>query len=555
MKPVNENLNPAAVPENPAPAAQIPSPDPAQPAPAAGDHPYIQAYMQNPYAAPVIKEKRKSKPADLVMAALVFVACFIMTDCFCWTGTAGLGFCVGALLMMGAAVWYIRPILLKKSPYLYALITSYAAGCLSLVFCADHLSKWLTVISLLTLYTCVLMEGTELRAWAAGTFRSIADFCYVLFERSFLYLSEGFYALFHREKNTASTKATKFGKALLGLLIALPLAVVLAILLVSADEAFSGMIGQIELGSLPERIASLILAAVWFIFAFSQLFSLRDAERTELKPGGKGLDPLTVTFFLIGVCVVYVAYLFSQLSYFFNGFLGFLPKGYTVAQYARQGFFELSAVAVINFVIVVLITAFTLRKDEKLPLAVKLAALFLCIFSLALTATEIAKLALYMNSFGLTRLRVLTTVFTVFLAIVFLALIVHIFRLTFPYLKVAVIAGIVIVLAMNLVSVDRTVAEYNVWAYQNGMLNSMDVETVSKLGDAAVPALLKLSEGNNKVIRQKAQNELYDRWKEINIDQKGDTQTPQIDLRAFNTVSYEARRILIEEKANYSPYQ
>ena len=553
---MNESTTSTGVPMNPEPVVQAPEPMTMNPAPVANEHPYIQSYMQNPYSPQLLKkEKRRSKPADLIMAALVFVACFIMTDCLVWTWTVGLGFALGALLMMGAALWYLRPIPVKKNFYLCACIASYIAGSVSLVFSADRITKIYTVIGLPILFMCILMERMDLRAWAAGTFRSIADFCHVLFEMSFMHLSEGFYALFHHEKNGESGKSAKVGKAILGLLIALPLAVILVILLASGDKAFDGMISSINLGSLPDRIASVILASVWFIFAFSRLFSLHDADRKKRQESGKGLDPLTVTFFLIGVGAVYVAYLFSQLSYFFNGFLGFLPEGYTVAQYARQGFFELSTVAVINFIIVVLVTAFTRKREGKLTLSVKLSALFLCIFSLALTATEIAKLVLYMNSFGLTRLRVLTTVFTVFLAIVFIALIVHIFRLTFPYMKVAVIAGIVIVIALNLVSVDRTVANYNVWAYQSGKLDSIDVNTVTRLGDAAVPALLELARDDDKGVSLKARNELYERWKAIYQNHNGKSQTPQLDLRAFNTATFEAQRLIIEEKPNYSPYK
>ena len=42
------------------------------------------------------------------------------------------------------------------------------------------------------------------------------------------------------------------------------------------------------------------------------------------------------------ISLVYVLYLVSQLAYFSGGFSGILPKGYTMAEYARRGFFEMA---------------------------------------------------------------------------------------------------------------------------------------------------------------------------------------------------------------------
>ena len=48
------------------------------------------------------------------------------------------------------------------------------------------------------------------------------------------------------------------------------------------------------------------------------------------------------------VCAVYLAYLFSQLAYFVGGFSGILPEGFTRAEYARRGFFEMTCLAGVN---------------------------------------------------------------------------------------------------------------------------------------------------------------------------------------------------------------
>lgn len=568
-------------PENIA-APGTPFPDPAQAAPA-GNQPAPAAAPQyqhnfdpytgqpvNPYAGQTAnpyqaqtppyqppKPRRRSGTArETVAAILLAVLSFITVDCILWADTLGAGFAAGAVLLMAAALWYLFPVRRRTGFYTVSCILLFFAGSVSLVFSADTGIKALTLLVLMILYACVLMDGMKLRMWTPGTFPSVGDFFYTAFALSFGKIVPGLYGLFHREKSTSDRSKAGFGKAMLGLLIALPVAAILAALLSSADQAFHGMLDGIDLGSFPEKLLSAFLAIPLFVLLFCQLFSLQDIRREQRQESDKGIDPIILTFFLIGISVVYVAYLFSQLAYFFSGFMGFLPEEFTYAEYARRGFFELSAVSVINIVIVILGTALSRKKNGRLPLGVKLPSLFLCLFSLVLIGTEVAKMKMYMDTYGLTRLRILTTLFMIFLAVVFLALMIYLFARRFPYLKVAVVCGAALVIAVNFVSVDRMVAEYNVWAYQNSVLETVDVDTITELGDAAVPALLKLAQDDDEKVAKEAQSDLYYRWKLLH--EYGDMFEYRIgdlksyDWRGFNSVSYEARQLLLEKESLFS---
>ena len=513
-----------------------------------------------PYAAAAINPNlRRSTLRDRVMAILVAVLSFTMVDSFLWFDTLGLGFAVGSVLMMAVSLWYLRPHRRHTGFYTVACVFTFILGGVSLFFSADKGIKFLALLCMMILYVCILMDIMEVRLWTPGTLRSVGDFFYTAFACSFGRVGRGMYGLFNWEKNNEKKGGKGFGKALLGLLIALPLVIILIILLSSADFAFSGMLKGIDFGDPSKVVTSVFLTVPVFILLFCQLYSIRFATRERREESGKGLDPTIVFFFLLGVSLVYIAYLFSQLAYFFNGFLGFLPEEFTYAEYARRGFFELSAVGVINFSIVALVTAFCRRNEGKLPIGAKLMSLFLCLFSLVLVFTEVAKMKMYMDNYGLTRLRILTTLFMVFLAFVFLALIVHIFAKKFPYMKVAVIVGVLLVMVMNFISVDRMVAEYNVWAYESGALKTVDVDTITELGDAAVPSLFKLAEKNNGKISDKARNNLYIRWK--NLHEYGDTYEYRIgelkpyDFRGFNLTTYEARSMLLENESKIMKYR
>lgn len=491
--------------------------------------------------------KRGCKSRDLLMALLVAIFSFVMVDCVIWGGGIGLGFAVGGVVLLSVNLWYLKGDWRHIGPYTVICIAAFFVGCASLIFSADGGTKVLTLLCLMTLYSCILMDGMELREWAPGSFRSAGDFFYTGFALSFGRIGQGLYGLFHPERDGNAKRRAGVGKALLGLLIALPVAVIVLVLLSSADRAFQGMLDGIDLSRYHEKLVSLVLAAPMFIALFSQLFCVRDVRRAPREESGKGMDSTVLAFFLIGVSLVYVAYLFSQLAYFFNGFMGFLPTGFTYAQYARRGFFELSVVSVINSMIVILGTAFARKQEGRLPLRVKLPCLFLCLFSLVLVATEVTKLKLYMDAYGLTRLRVLTTLFMVFLAVVFLALMIRLCVRRFPYMKAAVIAGVALLIAVNLISVDRLVAEYNVQAYQSGVLQSVDVKTITRLGDAAVPSLLKLAEDQNPQVAKDAQTNLYDRWKRLHHNYAAG-ELKSYDYRGFNLTSYRARQLLLENE-------
>lgn len=515
----------------------------------------------NPYAAPPIRQKpprRKSVGRDIAMALLLGISCFVMVDCFLWTGTLGMGFAIGAMVFLIAEVWYIAAFVKRKSVYAALCILLFAAGCVSLAFSADFLYKLLTLLSLMMLSACMVMDSMELRAWEPGSLGSIGDYFYVVYAASFGRIGAGMYGLFHKESKdgaaaNGSKKEAGVGKALLGLLIALPFVALLAFLLYNGDEAFRGMLDGINLDKAPQKALSLVLAIPAFILLFSRLFSLRDLKRERCPESGKGFDPTVLFFFLLGVSLVYIAYLFSQLAYFFNGFMGFLPQDFTYAEYARRGFFELTVVSMINIVIVILCNALCRKKEGKLPLGVKLTSLFLCVFSLVLAFTEFAKMKMYMDNYGLTRLRVLTILFTLFLAVVFVTLIARLFIRRLPYMKVAVIFGAALVIALNFVNIDNVIAQYNVNAYQTGKLETIDVHTITRLNDAAVPYLLELAEDEDAKVAQEAVDSLYYRWRSLHENGKWDSsaweyapgELKDYDYKGFNLTSHQARTLLL----------
>lgn len=106
-----------------------------------------------------------------------------------------------------------------------------------------------------------------------------------------------------------------------------------------------------------------------------------------------------------GFAAMYLLFFVIQGSYLFNAFASILPKQFTAAQYARQGFFELCRVMTINFVLLGMV-ALTEDGGIRRKRFSKIMASLILGESIILAFIAASKLWLYISRFGLTALRV-----------------------------------------------------------------------------------------------------------------------------------------------------
>lgn len=215
--------------------------------------------------------------------------------------------------------------------------------------------------------------------------------------------------------------------ALVGSIIAVLLAL---LLLLSALEHLSG--ADVGFGTLVGNITGFFTNNVNLVdFFFKLLVSLPvGAYIFGLISGSMRLSPERITerrgFLksLLGqlrivparvwsICLavfiaVYAVFFVMQGGYIFGAFSRTLPEGMTVAQYARQGFFELCRVMALNFVLLWLVTRMSAQpvRERRLSLALCLALLA---ESILFAVVALSKLALYIDCFGFTPLRLEST--------------------------------------------------------------------------------------------------------------------------------------------------
>ncbi len=308
--------------------------------------------------------------------------------------------------------------------------------------------------------------------------------------------------------NANGSKKT-LGKALIGLLCAIPVLIVVVPLLISSDDAFRGMMDNIFSNTV-STILKTVFGIVLSLFAITYGISLKTDRAIKLKESTfSGIENVYIVSFLSTVSASYLLYLLSQLAYFFSAFRGFLPDiDVTYAQYARKGFFEMSVVAVINLCLVFLSLLLAKKENGKVCNGIKILLTFISVFTLIIIATAISKMVLYIETYGMTVLRITTSAFMLFLAIVFIATILRIYIIKINVIKTALIAACLIILTLGIANVNSVCARYNYESYKAERLETIDIEALYNLGDEGIPYIIKLGASKDKDIALKSQHYL-----------------------------------------------
>ena len=272
----------------------------------------------------------------------------------------------------------------------------------------------------------------------------------------------------------------RIGKILLALFLTAPLLFVLLFLLMSADTAFEGLIDAIDF-DMSELICTLILGAFILVCTFPVIFAVRKdrvpLKKSERKPFLSILDTTFANTVLISVSLLYLVFLATQISYLGGGFTGLLPEDYTYSAYARRGFFEMCLVCIINLGIIFVSEVFIKRENEKLPTLTRILNVFISGFSIFLIASAIAKMFMYIRTYGLTFLRLGTSIFMFLLFFVFAGLIVKTFVSKFKAMPAVIATACIIMSLTAIVEPYSIIASYNVYAYESGMMDEFELDT------------------------------------------------------------------------------
>lgn len=275
-----------------------------------------------------------------------------------------------------------------------------------------------------------------------------------------------------------------------GFLIATPIAVVIAILLASADPIFASFFtinfdfGRLLLDAFFVVAGSLVMAG---------LLRLAAAEPLDRINGPTSRLGTTEAVVVLAVLdTVFAAFAVAQgIAASGTGAETLRAAGITYSDYARSGFFQLLWVAGITLVVLVVfsrVTGFPDRAGRRTFLALSEAAIAL---TLLIVLVASMRLSLYEDAYGFTMLRLYSHVFAGLAAVVFLLLaldLAGLFRRRRWFAGLSTITALVLLVALNAANPEAIVVGLNVnRAAQN---HKIDARYFTELSSDAIPAIL-----------------------------------------------------------------
>lgn len=335
-------------------------------------------------------------------------------------------------------------------------------------------------------------------------------------------------------------KNTKGRYVLLGILILCPLLVIILALLASADlvfrELFIHLFDYVE----PIDIFMVCFMLVTMFFASYSFIAMlnRRVLREECADKRRQEPVLAITVTSV-LAFVYLIFCGIQIVYLFLRKSG-LPEGQSYASYARQGFFQLLAVCVINLVIV--LVCLSLFRESRVLKGI-LAVISLC--TCCMVASSAYRMLLYIDAYRLTFLRVLVLWALAVIAVVLVGILCSIFRPDFPLFRYIMVVVTVFYIVLAYAKPDYWIARYNM-EYVNretGMELTEEQRAefygdflyLSELSADAVPVLA--SEENYEFLcgQTDSMKRYFDRM-EARVEKDG--------IRSFNVSRYLAGRAL-----------
>lgn len=312
-----------------------------------------------------------------------------------------------------------------------------------------------------------------------------------------------------------------------GAAIAIGPVAVFLVLFASADAVFAALVADafgIDL-RLNVVLWSLVLITgfSWLLIGLlrygSSSLGMEDLER----PSGLRLGMTEATTVLALINGLFVAFVIVQFTYLFGG-ADVIERtgGLTRAEYAREGFFQLVAVA--GFVLALVLILDWWTRPAGTPAARSTTWLQASLVALTgiVLMSALARMRLYVDEFGLTQLRFYALALMIWIgALLIWSLITVLPGRRALFGSGAFLSLLVLVATLNIVNPDATIARINVDRYVNGgatidlgyLINDLSADAVPVLraNAASLPPLDSLAAGSSPVEDWRSYN--LSRWR------------------------------------------
>ena len=279
--------------------------------------------------------------------------------------------------------------------------------------------------------------------------------------------------------------------------ITLPLVIIIITILASADSIFSSMIsnifssifrllGKLNLSGIVIRIIVIICVFIYLSSFFYNIIRNEDDFEEEEKETKK-IEDTTLKMILTALNIVYFVFCIIQINSLF------MQKAIiNYADYARQGFFQLMIVSIINLIVILVTKKYATKNNKYLNFM----CIIMVIFTFIIIISSAVRMHFYEQAYGYTFLRLLVYCVLFAEAILLIPTVLYILNKQKHLLRTYCMILIVVYIGMNFINFDAIIAKGNIERYiETGKIDLEYLE--EETGTDAIPEFIQILEIKN----------------------------------------------------------
>lgn len=454
-----------------------------QPSQQAASQQQFQQNWQNnaPINAAAIQKQKKERAGIYQILALPTLLYALLYTIFLYENFSSITMPFFVLTTIGYVFYCMEKLGIKrkKDTYLYA-------GIMMLLGVSDAITGNEFIIffnnaGIILVLICMLLHNYfEDRKWTFGKYFA-AIFTAVFGAVGSIGDPFSDAASYHTQKCSEKNKKALY--ILAGIGISIPLLVVVVSLLCSADAVFASILREsfqfhFNFGNIFGVIFMYVFALFSAYCGLRYLGKRRICEECKAK---KNWEPMIAITVLSLISIVYLFFSMIQIVYLFIGNME-LPDGYTYAAYAREGFFQLLFICMLN-VFLVLFVLHSFRDNAYVK-----ALLFVisgCTY--VMIASSAFRMILYIQNYHLTLLRILVLWALAVMAVLLAGILIQIVKKDFPLFRYGLVVVCAGYLILSFSHPDYFIASYNLKQIEAGN-GEADYFYLQNLSSDAAPA-------------------------------------------------------------------
>lgn len=442
----------------------------------------------------------------------------------------GLSMIIFTLIFLLFTYYYLKKINLIKNKKAFIYIIPIILLSLTYLIFDNSMFSFFNYYGIILLYNYMVLSVTNKKKDFYNLFRNSIKLIFDSIRNSLRSFSEALKILKNKINLKVDDKVYKYLKSIILTIVVL---IVIIALLASADLIFKSIFSNISslISDVLDKIFSstfiykLIYTFIIFIIISGMFYSIVNVKAKKYEVKNIKLENLTVKMILISLNVIYLIFCFIQTK---SLFLKDIPSNYIYSSYAREGFFQLLAVSIIN-ILLILIS----KKSSYGDRFITNNTFIMIVFNSIIVFSSFYRMYLYELQYGYTSLRLLVYCFLVLEIILFIPTILFIFDKKFDLMKVYFNIFIIWYVIINFMNFDYIISYNNVTRYLNGRVSEEKFDVsylVYSTNSSSVDNILKL----DGKLKDKDNISDVKYYKEFIID------SYSRDIREFNISKYMA---------------